>query len=134
MPQLEELLKHLQRGKVYRRSELALRFNAIDRHLAKLVDDGILQKLSRGVYYYPKESIFGNVPPEEKVLVRTFLKDDRFLLISPNAYNALGVVQLSSTIKQLYIIISGMASSNLETVHFIFRRSSIFQIRCPKNF
>jgi hypothetical protein len=91
MAQLNELKKHLKRGKVYRRNELAQWSKAIDRHLAALLKDGTLQKVSSGVYYYPKESVFGKIPPEEKELVRTFLKDDRFLLTSPNAYNALGV-------------------------------------------
>lgn len=91
MAQVNELKKHLRRGKVYRRSELAQWSNAVDRHLATLVNEGDLQKVSAGVYYYPKESVFGKIPPEEKELVHTFLKDDRFLITSPNAYNALGV-------------------------------------------
>jgi hypothetical protein len=81
----------LKRGNVYRRNELAQWSNAVDRHLASLVEDGTLQKVSQGVYYYPKESVFGKLPPEETTLVRTFLKDGRFLMTTPNAYNSLGV-------------------------------------------
>ena len=91
MEQLKQLRKHLKRGKVYRRHELAQWSRAVDRHLALLVNDGTLQKVSPGVYYYPNESVFGKTPPDEAALVRTFLKDDRFLLTSPNAYNSLGV-------------------------------------------
>src|SRR2546428_7718586 len=91
MAKLDEFKKHLKRGNVYRRDELAQWSKSVDRHLGALVNDGTLQKLSQGVYYYPKESVFGQTPPEEKVLVRKFLKDDRFLLASPNAYNGLGV-------------------------------------------
>ena len=91
MSKLEELKKHLKRGQVYRRDELAQWSKSIDRHLSALVSDGMLLKLSQGVYYYPKETVFGQTPPEEEVLVRTFLKDDRFLLTSPNLYNSLGV-------------------------------------------
>lgn len=64
---------------------------SVDRHLSELLKDGTLQKLSQGVYYYPKETVFGKTPPEEETLVRSFLKDDRFLLTSPNVYNSLGV-------------------------------------------
>lgn len=91
MAKLPALKKHLKPGRVYRRNELAQWSNAVDRHLSILVNEGALQKVSPGVYYYPKESVFGKQPPEETELVRTFLKDDRFLLISPNAYNNLGV-------------------------------------------
>ncbi|MGY4539952.1 hypothetical protein ACVW0P_004393 [Mucilaginibacter sp. UYNi724] len=91
MAKLDELKKHLKRGKVYRRTDLAEWSKSVDRHLDILTKDGTLQKLSQGVYYFPKESVFGKTPPKEEDLVRTFLKDDRFLLTSPNAYNSLGV-------------------------------------------
>jgi len=91
MSKLEELKKHLKRGKVYRRTELTKWSTSVDRHLDELLKDGTLQKLSQGVYYFPKGTAFGETPPEEEMLVRSFLKDDRFLLTSPNAYNSLGV-------------------------------------------
>lgn len=91
MSKLTELKKHLRRGQVYRRTDLIKWSKSVDRHLDELVEDGTLQKLSQGLYYYPKITVFGAVPPEEDQLVRSFLKDDRFLLTSPNAYNSLGV-------------------------------------------
>lgn len=91
MRQLDHVKKHLKRGKVYRRNDLTKWSKAVDRHLGQMVDDGTLQKLSPGLYYFPKESAFGKTPPSEEELVKGFLKDDRFLLTSPNDYNALGV-------------------------------------------
>ena len=81
----------MRRGQVYRRADLERWSNAVDRHLKQLVSEGTLQKMSQGVYYYPKETVFGAAPPDEATLVRTFLKDDEFLITSPNAYNALEV-------------------------------------------
>ena len=91
MTRLSELKTHLKRGKVYRRAELSEWSKSVDRHLEELVKEGTLQKVSPGLYYYPKSSVFGNVPPDESLLVSTFLKDGRFLLVSPNLYNSLGV-------------------------------------------
>ena len=91
MAKLDEVKRHLKRGEVYRRTDLAMLTKSVDRHLAELLKDGTLQKLSQGVYYYPKESVWGQMPPQEEMLVRSFLKDDRFLLTSPNLYNGLGV-------------------------------------------
>jgi hypothetical protein len=91
MSTLEQLKAHLQEGHVYRRDDLTKWSKSVDRHLHALLMEGVLQKLSQGVYYYPKHSAFGKTPPEEETLVRSFLKDDRFLLTSPNLYNALGV-------------------------------------------
>lgn len=91
MNKLQELKKHLKRGKVYRRADLSKWSKSVDRHLDELVQEGTLQKLSQGLYYYPEVTVFGEIPPEEEVLVSSFLKDKRFLVTSLNAYNALGV-------------------------------------------
>ena len=91
MTKLEAFKKHLRPGQVYRREDLARWSNAVDRHLRRLLDDGTLRKLAGGLYAYPKETVFGKAPAEDDKLVRTFLKDRRFLLASPNAYNSLGV-------------------------------------------
>jgi hypothetical protein len=91
MTKVQELKRRLQPGRVYRRQDLARWSKAVDRHLKQLVKDGTLTKLRGGLYLYPKETVFGKAPPEDEKLVGTFLKDDRFLLASPNAYNALGV-------------------------------------------
>jgi hypothetical protein len=88
---LEELKKHLRPGRVYRREDLAQWSNAVDRHLKQLVSEGTLTKLAGGLYLYPKATVFGKAPPEDDKLVETFLRDSRFLLASPNAYNSLGV-------------------------------------------
>lgn len=88
---LQQLRRHLQPGKVYRREDLARWSRAVDRHLKQLVTDGTLTKLSGGLYGYPKETVFGRAPADDRALVAAFLKDARFLLTSPNAYNSLGV-------------------------------------------
>ncbi len=88
---LEELKKHLRPGKVYRRENLARWSKAVDRHIKALVEEGTLTKLAGGLYMHPKQTVFGLAPAEDPELVSRFLKDARFLLASPNAYNALGV-------------------------------------------
>jgi hypothetical protein len=91
MTKLQEFKRHLRPGTVYRRADLARWSNAVDRHLKQLVEDGTLAKLAGGLYAYPKETVFGKAPTEDDKLVKSFLKDHRFLLASPNAYNSLGV-------------------------------------------
>lgn len=91
MNKLEELKKHLKQGKVYRRADLAKWSKSVDRHLDELLKEGTLKRLSQGLYFYPELTAFGQAPPEENVLVRSFLKDNRFLVTSFNAYNTLGV-------------------------------------------
>ena len=81
----------LRPGQVYRREDLAPLSTAVDRHLQELVSAGLLTKLARGLYYAPRESAFGAVPPTDEELVAAFLKDRDFLLFSPSAYNAAGL-------------------------------------------
>jgi len=100
MKRLEQLKRHLKPGMVYRRSDLTKWSKSVDRHARELVQQGVLEKLQNGLYYYPKSSTFGNVPADERSLVRTFLKEDDFLMTSPNAYNALklGTTQLYNSL------------------------------------
>lgn len=91
MTKLDELRKHLKPGQAYRRADLARWSTSVDRHLKQLVESGVLKKLSGGLYVYPKETAFGPAPASDKDVVGAFLKDDTFLLASPNAYNSLGV-------------------------------------------
>ncbi len=91
MQKLDSVKKHLRQGQVYRRADFMQWSRAVDRHLKELTDDGTLIKVSGGLYLCPKQTIFGSAPADDTLLVRTFLKDDRFLLTSPNHYNALGV-------------------------------------------
>jgi hypothetical protein len=91
MTKLQQLKRRLRPGKVYRREDLASWSNAVDRHLKQLVEEGTLTKLRGGLYLRPKRTAFGDAPAEDSKLVEAFLKDDQFLLATPNAYNALGV-------------------------------------------
>jgi Family of unknown function (DUF6088) len=91
MRKVDQLRQHLKPGHVYRRGDLARWSNAVDRHVKALVDSKVLVKLAGGLYAYPKETDFGRAPPSDDTLVEAFLKDKRFLLASPNAYNSLGV-------------------------------------------
>jgi hypothetical protein len=91
MTRLQALKRHLRPGQVYRREDLTQWSKAVDRHLKQLLSDGTLTKLAPGLYSVPKETVFGKAPAEDDKLVGSFLKDHRFLLASPNAYNSLGV-------------------------------------------
>jgi hypothetical protein len=88
---LEQVKQHLREGEVYRRADLKQWSSAVDRHLHQLQEEGTVVKLSGGLYYCPKMTAFGAAPADDEALVQAFLKDRRFLLTSPNFYNALGL-------------------------------------------
>jgi len=84
------LAGQLSPGRVYRREELAKVTGAVDRNLSELVKSGTLEKVAPGLYYQPKTSRFGNLPPDDHQLVEAFLRDKHFLMLSPSAYNSVG--------------------------------------------
>ncbi|MFC4726077.1 hypothetical protein AB6B38_14345 (plasmid) [Glycocaulis abyssi] len=91
MTALSALKKRLRPGQVYRRQDLARWSNAVDRHLRQLVTEGTLEKVGAGLYMAPRPTRFGQAPAAPEKLVSGFLRDDRFLMVSPNAYNSLGL-------------------------------------------
>ena len=91
MSALGELKRHLRPGQAYRRKDLAQWSKAVDRHLHALVREGRLEKVSGGLYMVPRTTRFGTAPAAPEKLVETFLGDDRFLIVSPNAFNGLGL-------------------------------------------
>jgi len=112
MKTLERVRRHLVPGNTYRRSELAELSSNVDRHLQQLVAEGALKKLSTGLYLAPKNTVFGEAVPEEDSLLRSFLKDDHFVVYSPSQFNTLGV---GST--QLYntrVVFNRKRTGNLE--------------------
>jgi len=88
---LDQVAKSLRAGKVYRREDLANVSNAVDRHLRELVAGGALKRLAQGLYYAPKKSAFGLLPPEDRALIAAFLRDKDFLVFSLSSYNTLGL-------------------------------------------
>jgi len=84
------ILSHMRAGLVVRRASLLPYSNNLDRDLAALVAQNKLKKVYPGLYYKPKISRFGALPPADVSLVKAFLKK-KFLMYSWNDYNALGL-------------------------------------------
>lgn len=85
------LKSKLQPGQVYRRQELEPYSSNLNRDLQALVASGALKKAFYGIYYCPKPSRFGELPPDDHALIQAFLKTDDFLAFSPNKLNGLGL-------------------------------------------
>ena len=86
-----QLHANLAYGHVYRRENLLRYSRALDRDLDILVREGRLEKVAAGIYYKPRHSKYGTLPPDNDDLIKTFLKDDQYLVLSWNAYNSLGL-------------------------------------------
>jgi hypothetical protein len=126
--------QHLEPGAFYRTAELARLGFATAKVDRELVGDGKLMKLARGLYYCPKQSRFGAVPPEAKALIEAYLQTDQFLITSFNEYNKLGVglTQLYSETIVYNHRISG--TKKLGNRSFRFKRKSHFPSKLSVEF
>jgi hypothetical protein len=81
----------LKPGAVYRTRDLTA-WGANPPRLAKrLVRDGVLVPLARGLFAVPQKSRFGTVPPTDDELMRAFLDGGTFVFTGPEKWNALGL-------------------------------------------
>jgi hypothetical protein len=81
----------LEPGRIYRRKDLIQYSSNLDRYLPQLVEEGVLHKVKRGIYACPTNTAFGKALPNEQQLLKTFLRDEHFVVFSLSAFNALGL-------------------------------------------
>lgn len=86
----DNLYSHMKTGFVYRREDLLSFSSNLDRDLHTLVETKKLKKPATGLYYKPKHSRFGLLPPTDESLVQGFLNKP-FLMFSWSDYNKLGL-------------------------------------------
>ncbi|MFH1618623.1 MAG: hypothetical protein ABIG11_01820 [bacterium] len=91
MKNAEKLKNAMRPGRVYRRQDLEGLSTAVDRDLKTLVESSEVRKLAYGLYCRPKKNVLGAAPPDNRDLVRAFLKTDDFLLTSYNHFTDLGL-------------------------------------------
>jgi len=92
MSTAQEFNQALKPGTVHRREYFdQMASGDTDYLLRKLCCEGVLKKLQHGLYYRPALTDFGEKFPKEHLLLKSFLKSDHFLSVSPNDYNSLGL-------------------------------------------
>jgi len=77
---------------------------AIIKHLNRMVAAGKINKLSKGKYYKPQESVFGNLLPEQYQIVKDLLEnDDKRIgyITGYSIYNSLGLTTQISNVIQI---------------------------------
>ncbi len=81
----------LNPGSVYRTAHLG-RWGANPTRLARRLEaEGRLRRLAQGLYYAPRNSRFGEVPPSDEALLDAFFDGSPWVLTGPPRWNALGL-------------------------------------------
>jgi Family of unknown function (DUF6088) len=73
---IEKQLTLLSEGTTFRYQGLAIEpseYTAASKKIERLIASGILKRVSKGVFYKPKQSIFGALQPNETEILKQFL-------------------------------------------------------------
>lgn len=103
--QIREVLERTQPGVVLSITDFDIEpqyQQALVKALSRLVEQGQIEKVSKGKYYKPKKSVFGVLKPSETELVKDFLDKNGKLvgyITGTSAFAAMGLTtQISSAI------------------------------------
>ncbi len=114
----------LEPGTVYRTQHFARWDSNPTRLVNRLVLQGRLRRLRHGLYYCPKPSRFGEVPPHDDAVLRAFLDGAPYVVTGPEQWNAL---QLGTTaLHALPLVYNTKVSGEqqLGSRRFRFRRAA----------
>jgi hypothetical protein len=103
---IKKQISKLTEGATFRYEQLAVKpqeYVAAAKVIERMIAKGIIKRVSTGVFYKPKKTIFGELEPNEKELFKSYLfkKGKRVAYITGNSvYNRMGLTtQISKSTK-----------------------------------
>ena len=109
-------------GKVYRTKDLGRYGKNPPRIAKRLVAEGSLRLVARGLFVHPEVSKFGPVPPSKEELMRSYLNGGRYVFSGPEQWNALGLGSTALFTSQLVYNKNRTGHVELGGRHFVLRR------------
>ena len=94
-------------GEVFTYDTLSIpqsRFSAAAKALSRLVANGVIKRYKNGMYYKPKQTVFGELKPREEVLLKNYLfENDKQIayVTGVRLYNQFGLTTQVSNIVRL---------------------------------
>jgi hypothetical protein len=115
---IEKKIKRIPGGATFKYQQLDIQVNeysAAAKAIERLIAKGIKKRGTTGVFYKPKQTIFGELLPREKEIIKPYLYENgkRIAYVTGTAlYNNLGlttqvpkVIKIACRSKQIYIIL-----------------------------
>ncbi len=118
----------LKPGKVYRTMDLEKYGKNAPRLAKRLVGEGRLHPLGRGIFVHRETSKFGALPPSREELMRAYLNGGRFIFSGPEQWN---VLNLGSTALFASQLVYNEARSG--EVELGGRRFTLRRVAFPQN-
>ncbi len=117
----------LRLGTVYRTKFFRKYGKNPTRLAARLVNEGRSEKLRSGLYYAPRTSRFGVVPPSDKELLRAFFGGAPYLVTGPSVWNTLALG--STAVTNVQLVYNQERTGKIELAG---RRFDLRRVRFPR--
>lgn len=127
-------MRRLQEGRVYRTEEFRQVDSNPTRLVKRMVAQGRLMPLRHGLYYAPRQSSFGPVPPREGELLRAFFRGKPYLRTGPSTWNTLGLGTTMVEARPLVYNTTRTGQVELAGRHFDLRRARFPRRATPEFF
>ncbi len=94
---IEKQIKKLKEGTTFKYQQLSIdsnEYSAAAKAIERLIEKGIIKRVSTGVFYKPKQTIFGELKPNEEELLKPYLfqNNKRIAYITGiSLYNRMGL-------------------------------------------
>lgn len=132
------IIDRLPKGYVFTYADFDVEVNrkeAVIKALNRMVVSGKIAKLSKGKYYKPENSVFGNLPPKQEQIVKDLLEEDGKItgyLTGFGIYNQLGLTtQVSNTIQIGKNQVRPRFKREYYTISFIKQKNTITKENVP---
>ncbi|MDD4190682.1 MAG: DUF6088 family protein [Mangrovibacterium sp.] len=113
---IEKKIKRMPEGTTFKYQQLgiaATEYSAAAKAIERLIGKGVIKRITTGVFYKPKKSVFGELRPRETEIIKPYLYEQgkRIAYITGTAlYNNMGLttqvpktVKIASRSKRIYI-------------------------------
>jgi len=94
---IEKKIKKLKEGTTFKYQQLSIEsseYSAAAKAIERLIEKGIIKRVSTGVFYKPKQTVFGELKPNEEELLKPYLfqNNKRIAYITGvSLYNRMGL-------------------------------------------
>jgi len=103
---IEKQISKIKEGTTFKYQQLSIEqseYSAATKAIERFIEKGIIKRVSTGVFYKPKQTIFGELKPNEEELLKSYLyqNNKRIAYITGTSlYNRMGLTtQVSKSIK-----------------------------------
>jgi len=106
---IEEKIRKIKEGKTFTYKELSLnqdQYQSATKSIERLIKKGVIKRISPGVFFKPKQTVFGELLPNNEELIKPYLfnKGKRIAYVTGSyLYNKLG---LTSQVPQIIKVAS----------------------------